>query len=280
MSQRRASAFLLLAGLFADAGEARAEESPVRVTLVERRGAGIQSDDGAYELRIRALLQTDLRVFVNDEHKHTDQFVVRRARVFVEGKATHIVTFRVMPDFVDGRAILFDAWFDVRASDGLRLRVGKSKPPFALERLQNAAATTFAERAYPTALSPNRDLGVELRGDLFRGVIAYGIGVFNGVPDSGISEGDIDDSKELAARVEAGPFARTSTSALRGLRLGFAITRGEKTGTPTSTYLAGYRTFGQEQLFSYTVDPAPAAPTAAGTTAAKGLHARSTASLY
>lgn len=249
---------------------AAAQVRPASVSISDR-GAAITSNDGAYELRIRAVVQTDLRFFADDEHKLTDQFLFRRARLYVEGKVARVVTFRVMPDFAEGRTVLYDAWFDVRANDALRLRVGKAKPPFALERLQNDAAIVFGERAYPTALAPNRDLGVELHGDLWTGILGYSVGVFNGVPDNGISEGDLDDSKEVAARVEVGPFARTREKAARGLRLGFAITRGEKTGTATSPYLAGYRTFGQNTLFSYLQDTAAGAP-AAGTSVAAGLH--------
>jgi phosphate-selective porin OprO/OprP len=257
---------------------AAAQTRPANVTIGDR-GAAITSNDGAYELRIRTVVQTDLRLFVNDEHKSTDQFLFRRARLYVEGRIARDVTFRVMPDFAEGRTVLYDAWFDVRAGDALRLRVGKAKPPFALERLQNDAALIFGERAYPTELAPNRDLGVELHGDLWAGVLGYSIGVFNGVPDNGVSDGDQDDSKEVAARLEVGPFAKVDTKALRGLRVGFAMTRGEKTGTAASPYLAGYRTFGQNAFFTYAQDTAPGAPPA-GTAVAAGLHARSTAHLY
>jgi phosphate-selective porin OprO/OprP len=270
-----AAAWLLVAALTTGAA---AEGRPAGVTITDR-GAAITSNDGDYELRIRAVVQTDLRIFADDEHKLTDQFLFRRARLYVEGKVARAITFRVMPDFAEGRTVLYDAWFDVRATDALRLRVGKAKPPFALERLQNDAAIIFGERAYPTALAPNRDLGVELHGDLWAGVLGYSVGVFNGVPDNGISDGDQDDSKEIAARLEVGPFATSHAAQVRGLRIGFAITRGEKTGNAASPYLAGYRTFGQNTLFSYLQDTAPGAPPA-GTAVAAGLHARSTAHLY
>lgn len=243
------------------------------------RGAAITSDDGAYELRLRAVIQTDLRLFVDDERKHTDQVLFRRARPYIEGKIARAVTFRLMPDFAEGKTVLYDAWFDVRANDALRLRVGKAKPPFGLERLVNDAAITLGERGYPTALAPNRDLGVELHGDLWGGVLGYAVGVFNGVPDNGLSDGDQDDSKEVAARLEIGPFARTGVKAVRALRVGCATTRGEKTGTAASPYLASYKTFGQNTFFSFLQDTAAGAP-AVNTTVAAGLHARYTAHLY
>jgi phosphate-selective porin OprO/OprP len=254
-------------------------QRPAVVTITDHGGAAITSLDGAYELRIRGVVQTDLRLFANDEHKLTDQFLFRRARPYIEGKIARAVTFRLMPDFAEGKAVLNDAWFDIRANDALRLRIGKAKAPFGLERLVNDTAIIFGERAYPTTLSPNRDLGVELHGDLFGGVLGYSVGVYNGVPDNQLSDGDQDDSKEVVGRLEAGPFARTGVTALQGLRIGFAATRGEKTGAVSSPYLTGYKTFGQNTFFSFLQDTTAGAPPAS-TTLAAGLHARETAQLY
>ena len=275
---------MAVALLLASGSEARAEEdepAKARVTIGDR-GAAITSADGAYELRIRTVVQTDLRVFANDEHKLTDQFLFRRARLYIEGRLAKAVTFRVMPDFAEGKAVLYDAWFDVRGTDALRLRVGKAKAPFALERLQNDTAITFAERGYPTNLSPNRDIGLELHGELWGGVFGYGVGVFNGVPDNALSDGDQDDSKEVVARLETGPFATTGVKALRGLRIGFGLTRGEKNGTAASPYLSPYKSFGQNTFFTFFQDPGTNAAGAAPipTTVASGLHARYTANLY
>jgi phosphate-selective porin OprO/OprP len=245
-------------------------------------GVVLGSADGAFELRPRVVFQGDARLFVDDDHKLTDQFLFRRARLYLEGKASKVITFRLMPDFAEGKVVLYDAWVDFRAVDALRLRIGKAKPPFALERLQNDSAILLGERGYPTALAPNRDIGAELHGDLFGGVLGYSVGVFNGVPDNGLSDGDQDDSKELAARLELGPFARADVKALSGLRLGVAHTRGEKSGTAAATYLAPYKSFGQNTFFSFATDAAGpnGAPTAAGTTVAAGLHARYTAHAY
>ena len=62
---------------------------------------------------------------------------------------------------------------------------GKFKAPFGLERLQSATAMMFIERAFPTLLVPNRDLGVMLHGELARGPRHYQLGAINGVRDGG-----------------------------------------------------------------------------------------------
>ena len=285
---QRALSFVAAATLLAFAADAHADDQPPStdppaksvpgVVQIDDRGLTLRSLDDAYALRLRAVLQTDLRMFVNDEHKLTDQFVVRRARLYVEGRASRFITYRLMPDFGSGQVVLFDAWFDLRAADFLRLRIGKAKPPFGLERLVEDTALTFAERAYPTSLVPNRDLGVELHGDVFGPTLSYSVGVFNGAVDNGLSDGDFDDSKELGARLEVGPFATLSSPYLSKLRLGVATTRGEKTGTATNTYLGHYATFGQNTFFSYLADSTGNTP--ANTVVAAGLHARSTIHMY
>ena len=44
--------------------------------------------------------------------------------------------------------------------------------------------TLFNERALPTSLTPNRDLGVQLHGELFNGRVSYAAGLFNGSGDA------------------------------------------------------------------------------------------------
>jgi phosphate-selective porin OprO/OprP len=95
---------------------------------------------------------------------------------------------------------------------------------------------------------PNRDVGVQLQGDLFGGILRYETGIFNGVADS--SSGDVDasdDEKDVAGRLFALPFKNTDANALRGLGVGVAGTIGNQDNGPVSRY----RTPGQQQFFAY-----------------------------
>jgi phosphate-selective porin OprO/OprP len=97
---------------------------------------------------------------------------------------------------------------------------------------------------------PNRDVGVQLQGDLFKGALSYAAGVFNGVADGG--SGDIDtadDDKDFAARLFAHPFINTEIEPLRGLGLGVAGTWGNQDGP-----LRSFVTPGQQRFFSYNSD--------------------------
>jgi phosphate-selective porin OprO/OprP len=125
-----------------------------------------------------------------------------------------------------------------------RLRVGKFKSPVGLERLQSAMTTAFVERAFPTALVPNRDVGVQLYGDLDGGVVSYAVGVFDGAPDGGSIDLDLNDGKDVAGRVFISPFKK-GQSALKNLGFGIAGTYGRQSGA-----LPAYRSGGQVSILS------------------------------
>jgi phosphate-selective porin OprO/OprP len=140
--------------------------------------------------------------------------------------------------------VLQDAWLDVKYSPKARLRVGKFKGPVGLERLQSATAISFVERAYPTALVPNREVGVMLHGDLAGGVVAYAAAVLDGAPDGGSVDLDLNDGKDVAGRLFLSPFKR-GKSVLKDLGFGIAGTTGKQTGA-----LASYRSGGQVSLLT------------------------------
>src|SRR6267143_1743388 len=173
-------------------------------------GFSVTSADGAYQLRLKGLVQEDGRFFDQDREKPaSDTFLLRRVRPILEATVAKIFDFRIMPDFGGGQTVLFDAYLEARFSPAAKLRAGKFKPPVGLERLQSASDTLFVERALPTSLVPNRDVGVQLSGDLFGSRLSYAIGAFNGAVDGGNGDADVNDGKEAAARVFVTPFAKS-----------------------------------------------------------------------
>jgi phosphate-selective porin OprO and OprP len=230
-------------------------------------GFSIKTADGKFALRFRALIQTDGRFFLSDSgNTAVNSFFIRRARPTLEGVLWKYLEFRLQPDFGQGQTVLFDAYSEVKIAPVLALRVGKFKPPVGLERLQSASEIVFAERALPTNLVPNRDVGLQLSGDLSGGVLAYQVGVFNGVPDLGNGDGDTYDAKDFAGRVFLQPFRRGQ---LQGLGVGVAGSTGIERGTAALPALPSYRTPGQQTFFRYRSDG-----TAPNTTVADGNRRR------
>jgi len=236
---------LLLGTSELQAGEEKAPAPPQ--AKADPDGFVIQSADGAYRLRLGGYVQLDGRFYSGDEAQlGVDTFLLRRVRPIVQGTVARYVDFYLNPDFGGGQTVLQDAYLDAHYHPALRLRVGKFKTPFGLERLQSGSALLFVERALPTALAPNRDLGAQLHGVLAGGVVSYAAGVFNGVTDGGSADGDTNDGKELAGRLWLQPFKRQKGKGVRNLGFGFAATRGHQEGA-----LPSYKTGGQLAFFSY-----------------------------
>jgi len=93
------------------------------------------------------------------------------------------------------------------------------------------------ERAFPTAIVPNRDIGIQLHGELAGGVVAYAAGIFDGAPDGGSVDGDLNDGKDFEGRLFLSPF-KAGNSVLKGLGFGIAGTTGKQSG-PLPAYRSG-----------------------------------------
>ncbi len=257
-----------------EAAAAKKKETPSIAATAD--GFSFKSADGNYMLKVRAHTHSDGRFFLGDDVKvATNTFLIRRQRFLFEGTVAKIYDFKFMPDFGGGQFVLQDAYLDARFLPYLKLRAGKMKTPFGIERLQSPLYISFIERGLPNNLVPNRDVGAQVHGDLAGGVINYMIGAFNGVADAGSGDRDTFDSKDYAARLFVQPFLKSQGGALRGLGIGVAVTSGTQTGTVTTPSLPSYVSPGQIAFFRYRTDG-----TAAGTVFADGKISRLSPQAY
>lgn len=198
------------------AEEAAAKAKSGASVRADSSGFALVSNDKAFELKLRGYVQTDARFFLNDkDNAHTDSFLLRRVRPIIEGTLGENGEFRIMPDFAGNNSTLQDAYLGYRFSPAVRLRIGKFKAPFGLERLQSGTDLRFAERAHPASLAPNRDIGVQLSGELSGGTVSYAAGVFNGVSDGSSSTQDSSDGKDFTGRIFVTPWKASDKEALR-----------------------------------------------------------------
>ena len=229
---------LLLASSTASA-QAPAVEKSIEVT--PKTKPKLELEPGGY-------LHVDGRRFVENNTGAHD-VTVRRLRFKLDGSASKLLGFRTLIDFAGSRVQVLDAWTELRFAPELQIRAGKDKGQFGLERLQSATALTFIERAYPTQLAPNRDIGAWVRGDINKGFVHYALGVVGGVANNAILEAETDDVLEYNAHVLVAPlFANKQYGELA---IGGAATFGRNKGTATSTGLTSLRTPGQLNFFQY-----------------------------
>lgn len=267
-------------------------------------GFRISSTDGKHQVRIRGAVQTDGRFWI-DDHGGTssgsfgstgssgipDQFQLKQARIWLEGKFWNNLYFKIMPDFA-ATNILPDAYLDYAYVPYASLAVGKMKTPLSLERLQGDSDGMFLERAYPTYLANNRDVGVMLHGEFakpgykaeyggpvdFRNFVSYQLGVFNGSGDSGSldksSAGTFDD-KEFDGRIWAHPFQHSGINWLDGLGIGFAGSWSHPNQLALNNLVSA---MGQTTILNYAT--ANRTTVTAGSIVSEGIHTRLYPQMY
>ena len=255
-----------------DAAAAQARTQPK--LSVGSSGFIASSADSNFVFRLNGVLQVDSRTFFNDSANKNanDGFLLRRARPIFQGTLYRDFDFKFTPDFAPSSGpTIFDAYGNYRYEPWAQLRTGKFKTPEGLEQLQEDVNISFNERSLATDLVPNRDVGLQLWGDINGGVLSYAAGIFNGVGDEqNSSNAAFENEVEFAGRLFTQPFKSSDITALQGLGFGVAGTSQNGTSNvkdlPNTTggTLPGYTTDGQQQFFAYNPAGAGRVVTASG----------------
>ncbi|MEI6284510.1 MAG: porin [Opitutae bacterium] len=245
-----------------DVLKARIQELDSKVRPLQRaettagdKGFILASPDAAHSLRVRSLVQLDSRWF-GDAKVENDAFVLRRARIGLEGKLNKTTDYQITGEYAGSSATILDANFTLTYAPELQFKIGRFKVPLGLEQLQSDASALFVERSLVSQVAPNRDIGVQVGGDLDKGTISYAIGIFNGIQDGGnnADQKDANDGKDVVARVTFQPWINDESSSLAGLSFGVAGSYGLQ-----DTYSAvgtSFKSDGQQTFFAFRTAPA------------------------
>jgi phosphate-selective porin OprO/OprP len=231
----------------------------IRTTRTEVGSDGIPvetttvTEEGAFKFKIGGLLQPQLRTFINTPDA-TSTFLIRRARLNLEGTAFQNFDWKLQTDFLTNgvdnttSTVVQDAYVGAKAFDWLQLRIGKMKSPIGVERWQSAHARWFTDLITTTYLVPNRTVGAMLWGNGGDGLAEYYAGLFNGAPDGGSSNVSTSgqNTKDFEARLALTPFAKTSIVPLKKLTAGAGVTY-----APQLNGLGTYATANQQSFFKY-----------------------------
>ncbi|HUA67670.1 MAG TPA: porin [Candidatus Saccharimonadales bacterium] len=230
-----------------DDAAATAKNQPL--VKLDENGFTFNSADKNFSIGLHGVLQLDSRTFFENAAPGVDGFVLRRARPIISGTVYHDFDYVFMPDFGGSSPVIQDAYVNYHFRPELQFEAGKFKTPVGLEYLQSTKNWAFNELSLASDLVPNRDLGVELHGDLLGGTISYAAGIFNGVADSAnTANSDFDNDKEFAGRLFFQPLITTDITALQGLGFGVSGSYGDETG---ASAVNKYKTDGQQTWFSY-----------------------------
>lgn len=229
---------------------AAAEKKAAPKVIASDKGFGIESNDGQFKFKLSGLLHADHRLAIDDNDlQSNDGYLLRRVRPTFSGTLFGKYDFRFTPDFAPNAANVQDAFINARFQPWFAVQAGKFKTPVSLERLQSGSDLRFTERAYvANSLLPNRDVGVQIHGNVLDDKLSYAFGSFNGVQDGGSStNSDNNVDREWAGRLFATPF-KGQDNLLSGLGIGIAGT----TSDYGSALLAhAYKTPGQSTIFTY-----------------------------
>jgi len=238
--------------------KARIAELDAKVRPLQRaettagdKGFILASPDAATSLRIRSLIQVDSRWFGDGNVNNNDALLLRRGRIGLEGKLNKTTEYQITGEYAGSSASVLDANVTLSYSPEVQVKLGRFKTPVGLEQLQSDAAALFIERSLVSQIAPNRDIGVQLGGELSKGEVSYAIGVFNGIQDGGNNsdQKDANDGKDLAARVTFQPWVNEEGSALAGLSFGLGVSYGlQDTNAAIGTK---YKSDGQQDFFAY-----------------------------
>lgn len=209
------------------ASQSKAQDKPAAVAGWEKLHAFLRSPDGAFETQIGGYAQLDFRGYQSGDHP-PNTFLVRRARISLEGKLERYFDYRIEGDFADtANTALRDFYVNIHRIDEFQLRFGQFRVPISQEEMRSDNLQDFVERSLVNNLVPSRSPGVGASGVLNKGVFEYQIGAFNG---KGLLAANNNGTPETAIRLRFTPWKNSTEFLSKGFIFGGAFTQGRSLG--------------------------------------------------
>jgi phosphate-selective porin OprO and OprP len=257
---------------------------PESTGMLVGQGIWAGTPDRRFTIRMSGFIHVDTRTATNLSERGRvigggDTLVYgRRARFGIDGRVFGQIDYRLMWDVLVDPVMPYDFHLDWRARPEFNIRVGGFKSPFGFERRARAYALPFLDRALPTSLAPNRDMGIYFYGQTKSGFFSYDVAVVTGAQNLG-TRYEFSGTPDFAGRVYFQPFRLGDPSgpryfpALHNFGVGASWTVGTEFGTEDQTRLSTIRVmprgsvYGGRLLFRYLDDDV-------GSTLAHGLRDR------
>ncbi len=118
------------------------------------------------------------RVWIEGNDLTTHTRGIRRARVFIKGKATPKLTYEIEYSLT-GKNEWKDVYIKHKTLKNLGIQIGNIKEPMGLENLTSSKNSTFMERSLNSVFMKSRKLGILVEGDyksgMHQGTLSFGI---------------------------------------------------------------------------------------------------------
>ena len=185
--------------------------------------AFIRNASGTFETDFTGYSQLDFRGYGSGNHP-PNTFIVRRARMAMEGRIDRYFDWRIEGDFADtSNTLLRDFYVNIHRINAFVLRFGQTREPYSQEEMRSDNLQEFVERSLVNDLVPSRSPGVMAYGSFGDGIADYQIGVFNG---KGLLAKNNNGTPDTALRVRFNPWKRSESLWIKGLIVGAAIDEG------------------------------------------------------
>ncbi|MBU0477058.1 OprO/OprP family phosphate-selective porin [bacterium] len=152
--------------------------------------------------------------------KDYDTFKVPDDSLDIEGEITDDWNYGISLTMneQDNGSNLRDIWMQWTGLPYAAITAGQFNVPF------REGVDTIEEVEVVDSITPERDIGVAISGDILDEKITYALGVFNG---NGINTSDDNDQKDIIGRVVVSPF-KGSNGVLEGLSMGVSVQGGRQ----------------------------------------------------
>lgn len=206
----------------------------------DKNHAVLRSADGTFETNITGFSHFDYRGYQSGNHP-PNTFLVRRARIALEGKLERYFEFKIEGDFADTTSTLLrDFYLNVHRTDEVQFRFGQFKEPFSQEELRADPFQDFVERSLVNNLAPSRSPGLMVLGSIDKGTFEYQVGAFNG---KGLLAANNNGTPETVMRLRFAPGKNTHSSLFKGFAFGGAFAQGRSFGGASVRGLTESRSF-------------------------------------
>jgi len=209
------------------ASRPNAQDKPAAVAGWDRNHAFLRSADGTFETYVGGYAQLDFRGYQSGNHP-PNTFLIRRARLAVEGKVARYFDYKLEGDFADtAGTLLRDFYVNIHRNEEFQLRFGQFRVPISQEEIRSDAFQDFVERSLVNNLVPSRSPGAMASGNVGKGVFEYQIGAFNG---KGLLANNNNGTPETAIRLRFTPLKNSTEFIGKGFSFGGAFTQGRSLG--------------------------------------------------
>ena len=209
-----------------DKGEASSDDDwTKKIEVGYKKGAYIKTTDGRFSVKLNVRTQGAFSYEVQEDQDNTTTFKVRRARVLLGGNVYYPwMKYGTQITLEGGNASLRDAYIQATYFDWAEPKIGQYKVPFDREFLTSAFNLELIDRSIVSnTFSLQRDIGMEISGQLLQDQLAYGVGMFNG---SGANQNNVNKEFMYVGRKEYRPLGHPET----GVRCGRGVSSRLETG--------------------------------------------------